>query len=109
MRHAPNDAIIILHVEDMRVAATEIVLTEIHAKLFGKFEITTSDTGRFLGMDTEYNLGTGVLRMHMMTYITATVERFEKIDLTLGVPYRELVGCLLWIVLCIMGPELLRI
>jgi hypothetical protein len=60
-------------------------------------------------MDSEYDLNTGVLRMHMETYITSTVERFAKFDLTIGIPYREIVGCLLWIVLCIMGPELLRI
>jgi hypothetical protein len=106
---ACSDAIIILHVDDMRVAATASVLAQIHALLFDKFEITTSDTGRFLGMDSEYDLNTGVLRMHMETYITSTVERFAKFDLTIGIPYREIVGCLLWIVLCIMGPELLRI
>jgi hypothetical protein len=106
---ACSDAIIILHVDDMRVAAPAPVLADLHARLYAKFEITTSDTGRFLGMDTEYNLANGVLKMHMATYITATVERFEKFDLSHGLPYRELVGCLLWMVLCIMGPELLRI
>jgi hypothetical protein len=29
--------------------------------------------------------------------------------LSLGCPYRELVGCLLWVVLCVMGPELVRV
>jgi hypothetical protein len=106
---ASSDAIIILHVDDMRVAATDAILIDLHAQLFAKFEITTSDAGRFLGMDTDYNMETGTLRMHMDTYITSTVERFTKFDLSLGIPYRELIGCLLWIVLCIMGPELLRI
>jgi hypothetical protein len=106
---ACSDAIIILHVDDMRVAASAKVLAELHARLYAKFDITTSDTGRFLGMDTDYNMATGVLKMHMVTYITATVERFAKFDLSHGLPYRELVGCLLWMVLCIMGPELLRI
>jgi hypothetical protein len=27
----------------------------------------------------------------------------------MGIPYRELVGSLLWIVLCVMGTELLRV
>ena len=103
------DALIILHVDDMRVAATEAVIDDIHALLFAKFEITTSDTGRFLGMDTDYNLDNGILRMHMATYIQNTCDRFEKFDLSKGLPYRELVGSLLWIVLCIMGPELLRV
>ena len=47
--------------------------------------------------------------MHMATYIQSTVERFQNFDLSQGIPYRELVGSLLWIVLCVMGPELLRV
>jgi hypothetical protein len=103
------DALIILHVDDMRVAATEVVIDEIHAQLFSKFDITTSDTGRFLGMDTDYDLSGGILRMHMATYVKNTCDRFQHFDLSKGVPFRELVGSLLWIVLCIMGPELLRV
>jgi hypothetical protein len=60
-------------------------------------------------MDTDYNMETGTLRMHMETYINSTVDRFKNFDLSSGVPFRELVGSLLWIVLCIMGPELLRV
>ncbi len=55
------EAIIILHVDDMRVAATELVMNELHKLLYDKFDITTSDDGRFLGMDTAYDLETGVL------------------------------------------------
>ena len=66
-------------------------------------------TGRLLGMDTEYDLKTGVFKMHMATYIESTVQRFENFDLSKGIPYRELVGSLLWIVLCVMGTELLRV
>jgi hypothetical protein len=77
--------------------------------LFEEFQITTSDTGRFLGMDVDYNLSSGILKMHMATYIESTVQRFTSFDLTKGVPYRELVGSLLWIVLCVIGPELLRV
>jgi hypothetical protein len=47
--------------------------------------------------------------MHMATYIESTAQRFKDFDLTKGIPYRELVGSLLWIVLCVMGPELLRV
>jgi hypothetical protein len=107
--NAEIDAIIILHVDDMRVAVSEDVITVIHKLLYDKFEITTSDTGRFLGMDTDYNMDTGVLRMHMSTYIQNTVDRFNDFDLSKGVPYREIVGSLLWITLNVMGPELLRI
>jgi hypothetical protein len=45
----------------------------------------------------------------MGTYIETTVERYRSFDITSGVPFRELVGCLLWIVLNILGPELLRV
>jgi hypothetical protein len=37
------------------------------------------------------------------------VQRFENFDLSKGIPYRELVGSLLWIVLCVMGTELLSV
>ena len=106
---ARSDAIIILHVDDMRVAAPPLILQMIHDKLFAEFQITTSDTGRFLGMDVDYNLTSGVLKMHMATYIDATVQRFQDFDLSIGIPYRELVGSLLWIVLCVLGTELLRV
>ena len=46
-----SDALIILHVDDMRVAAGPEVLSWIHDQLFSEFQITTSDSGRFLGMD----------------------------------------------------------
>jgi hypothetical protein len=104
-----SDAIIILHVDDMRVAASPEVLKDIHAQLFAEFQITTSDSGRFLGMDTEYDLDKGVFKMHMATYIDSTVQRFANFDLSKGIPYRELVGSLLWIVLCVLGTELLRV
>ena len=106
---ARSDAILILHVDDMRVAAAPAVLATIHQMLFQKFEITISDSGRFLGMDTSYDKTAGIMRMHMTTYINETAERFLKFDLSHGVPYREIVGSLMWIVLCIMGPELLRV
>jgi hypothetical protein len=104
-----SDAIIILHVDDMRVAATPDVLKVIHDQLFTEFQITTSDSGRFLGMDTKYDIDTGIFKMHMATYIESTVERFINFDLSCGIPYRELVGSLMWIVLCVMGTELLRV
>jgi hypothetical protein len=79
-------------------------------RLFNEFhQITTSDSGRFLGMNTDYNMEKGVMKLHMATYIESTVTRFKDVDITNGVPFRELVGCLLWIVLNIIGPELLRV
>ncbi len=46
-----SDAIIILHVDDMRVAAAPDVLQVIHDQLYAEFQITTSDCSCFLGMD----------------------------------------------------------
>jgi hypothetical protein len=60
-------------------------------------------------MDTSYALDSGVLKLSMTSYIVMTQERFLSFDLSQGFPFRELVGCLLWITLCVMGPELLRV
>jgi hypothetical protein len=106
------DALIIAHVDDMRCAGTPQALEVIHDALFQRFSIiTTGDGLRFLGMDTNYNydINTGIMTMGMATYIQSTMERFYTFDLTAGCPYREIVGCLLWIVLCVVGPELIRV
>jgi hypothetical protein len=60
-------------------------------------------------MDTIYNIDKGYLKLHMETYIVSIYDRFHSFDLSMGVPFRELVGCLMWVCLCIMGPELLRV
>jgi hypothetical protein len=104
-----ENAIIILFCDDLRVAGRPETVLEIKAALFTEFQITTSDRTRFLGMDTYYDIKQGYLKLHMETYITSTYERFNGFDLTRGVPFREIVGCLLWICLCVMGPELLRV
>jgi hypothetical protein len=104
-----NDAIIILFVDDLRVAATSPVLKTIYEALFSKFQITTSDCKRFLGMDTVYDIEKGYLKLHMEIYICSIYERFHLFDLSMGVPFREIVGCLMWVCLCVMGPELLRV
>ncbi len=89
------NALLIVHVDDMRCAGTPTALTTIQAALFQRFKITTGDGFRFLGMDTHYDLSAGVLTMGMDTYIKSTMDRFLHFDLTLGFPYREIVGCLL--------------
>jgi hypothetical protein len=104
-----HDAILIVHVDDMRCAGTPEALTSIHDALYDRFRITTATGDRFLGMDVHYDLTAGTLTMGMDTYIQATMDRFAHFDLSLGVPYREIVGCLLWIVLCVVGPELMRV
>jgi hypothetical protein len=89
--------LIILFVDDLRVAATTAVLKAIHDALLLKFQITTSDGFMFLGMDTVYDIKRGYLKLHMETYITSIHERFHSFDLSRGVLSREIVGCL---VLC---------
>ncbi len=103
------DAILIVHVDDMRCAGTPEALNAIHAALSLRFNMTTGDGKRFLGMDTSYDFTAGVLTFGMATYIQSTWDRFDVFGLSLGCPYRELVGCLLWVVLCVMGPELVRV
>ncbi len=49
------------------------------------------------------------MSMGMATYISATMERVSNVDIALGCPYREIVRCLLWIVLCDNGPDLVRV
>ena len=104
-----SDALVILFCDDLRVAASASVLKVIHDALFAEFAITTSDGTRFLGMDTMYDVEKGYLKIHMETYINMTKERFFNFDTSRGIPYREIVGCLLWVCLCVMGPELLRV
>lgn len=128
--------IIILHCDDLRVGASAAVLKEIHDALFDEYKITSADGSRFLGMDVSYDLKAGTLKFSMGTYIKNTVERFLDADPSLfrqivgttkkGVgfksmclclhsspclipPYLIIEGCLLWIVLCVRGPELLRV
>ncbi len=104
-----HDAILILYCDDLRIGASEIVLESLKTAFFAKFEITTAPGNRFLGMDTVYQRDQGYLKLSMTTYIETTMARFEQFDLSGGVPFRELVGCLLWITLCVLGPELLRV
>jgi hypothetical protein len=61
-------ALIILFVDDLRVAATPPILKGIYAALYDEYKITTSDGTRFLGMDTIYDLKQGYLKLHMETY-----------------------------------------
>jgi hypothetical protein len=104
-----SDALLILYCDDLRIGATPGVLASLHSSLLDRFEVTTAPGDRFLGMDTRYALQDGILKLSMTSYIVMTFERFQAFDLSQGYPFRELVGCLLWITLCVMGPELLRV
>jgi hypothetical protein len=104
-----SDAILILFCDDLRIGAAPDVLASLHEALSDQFGVTTASGSRFLGMDTHYDQQQGYLKISMSTYIDTTVERFASFDLSRGIPYRELIGCLLWVTLCVMGPELLRV
>jgi hypothetical protein len=104
-----QDAVLILYCDDLRIGASPSVLASLHASLSDKFSVTTAAGDRFLGMDVIYDHESGVLKMSMKNYIETTMERFKNFDLRQGFPYRELVGCLLWVTLSVMGPELLRV
>jgi hypothetical protein len=104
-----SDALLILYCDDLRIGAAPGVLASLYGSLFERFDVTTAPGNRFLGMDTSYTLETGVLKLSMTSYIVTTYERFRVFDLSQGFPFRELVGCLLWITLCVMGPDLLRV
>ncbi len=104
-----HDAILILYCDDLCIGASAPVLEALKASFFQKFAITTAPGDRVLGMDTVYNRDQGYLKLSMTSYIETTVARFGSFDLNCGVPFRELVGCLLWVTLCVLGPELLRV
>jgi hypothetical protein len=104
-----KDAILILYCDDLRIGASDSVLNALHSAFFDKFGITTASGDRFLGMDTCYQRDRGIMKLSMESYISNTMDRFRDFDTSRGYPYREIVGCLLWITLCVMGPELLRV
>jgi hypothetical protein len=104
-----EDAILVLFCDDLRIGASDAVLEKLYSSFYAKFGITTAPGDRFLGMDTHYQRDRGIMKLSMESYITTTMERFRTFDTGRGYPYRELVGCLLWITLCVMGPELLRV
>jgi hypothetical protein len=104
-----EDAVLILFCDDLRIGASDPVLQVLHSAFFIKFGITIASGDRFLGMDTSYKRDDGIFKLSMETYISNTMERFNAFDDSQGYPYREIVGCLLWITLCVMGPELLRV
>jgi hypothetical protein len=103
------DAVLILYCDDLRIGASPEVLAALHISFSEKFSVTTAPGDRFLGMDTSYDPIRGILKLSMKSYIETTMERFHSFDLSQGYPYRELVGCLLWVTLNVMGPELLRV
>jgi hypothetical protein len=104
-----HDAILILFCDDLRIGASKAVLESLHSSFYEKFGITTAPGNRFLGIDTCYQHKCGIMKLSMESYISTTMDRFRNFDTSQGYPYREVMGCLLGITLCVMGPELLRV
>jgi hypothetical protein len=73
-----SDSLIILFCDDLRVSGLPSTVSGIKTALFEKFQITTSDGTRFLGMDTIYDTKKGYLKLHMATYIQSTWDRFDS-------------------------------
>jgi hypothetical protein len=102
-------SLLICHVDDSRIGAAPAILKEIYAALHKEFAVTTCSGSRFLGMDVIHDRTAGFLKLHMQTYISEMVTRFEAVDTTAGYPVRELVGCLIWVVCCVHGGDLMRV
>jgi hypothetical protein len=79
-----KDAILILFCDDLRIGASDSVLSGLHQAFFDKFGITTASGARFLGMDTCYQREKGVLKLSMESYISNTMESFQGFDTSRG-------------------------
>jgi hypothetical protein len=101
--------VVILHCDDFRFGGTPEILQVLFQQLFGEYKITIADGYRFLGMDVSYEVPAGILVFSMQTYIATTLGRFATYGCSAGVPFRQLVGSPLWVVLCVHGPHLLRV
>jgi hypothetical protein len=102
-------SLMILHVDDFRLGATTKIQDELYKLLFDKWQVTTCSGLRFLGMDVYYDRDAGYLKLSMETYIRETITRFADVDTSLGYPFRELTGCLMWISCCVFGTVLMRV
>ena len=103
-----STTLMIVHVDDFRLGGTKKVLDALYIKLFETWKVTTCSGTRFLGMDVEYKQSEGWLKLSMTTYIAETIARFKEADTSTGFPYREIVGCLLWIA-NVQGTVMMRI
>ena len=109
-RHEADGSLtlLIIHVDDFRLGGTKKILDELYTLLFKTWKVTTCSGKRFLGIDVEYRQAEGWLKFSMTTYIAETIARFQEADTSAGFPYRELVGCLLWIA-NVQGTVMMRI
>ena len=88
--------LLISYVDDFRIGGSEAVVQTVYEAMFKEWGITSCDGTRFLGLDVAHDRQAGKLTFSIGTYIKQAIERFEMADLSKGLPYRNLVGCLMW-------------
>ena len=101
--------LLISYVDDFRIGGSEAVVQAVYEAMFKEWGITSCDGTRFLGLDVAHDRQAGKLTFSMGTYIKQAIERFEMADLSKGLPYRNLVGCLMWIACSVFGPILVKV
>jgi hypothetical protein len=76
----------------------------------GNGNLTPPLSGKmFVGYDIDYNLTLGYVKISFDSYITRMLERFANVDLSKGAPFRELIGCLIWVTGNLHAQELIRV
>jgi hypothetical protein len=101
--------LLISYVDDFRIGGTDTAIKEVYQAMFAAWGITSCDGTRFLGLDVSYDRPDGRLKFSMSTYIQQTIERFAMADLTKGLPYRNLIGCLMWLACSVFGTVLVQV
>jgi hypothetical protein len=101
--------LLISYVDDFRIGGSDEVVQGVYEAMFKEWGITSCDGTRFLGLDVAHDRQAGKLTFSMGTYIKQAIERFEMADLSKGLPYRNLVGCLMWIACSVFGTILVKV
>ncbi len=99
--------LLISYVHDFRIGGTDAAIKEVYQAMSTAWGITSCD-GTDL-MSFSYDRLDGRLMFSMSTYIQQTIERFAMPDLTKGFPYRNLIGCLMWLACSVFGTVLVQV
>ena len=101
--------LLISYVDDFRIGGPDSAIQEVYDAMFKEWGITSCSGNRFLGLDVTYDRTEGRLVFSMQTYLRQTIERFDMADISKGLPYRNLVGCLMWLACSVFGTVLTRV
>ena len=101
--------LLISYVDDFRIGGPDFAIQEVYDAMFKEWGITSCSGNRFLGLDVTYDRAEGRLVFSMQTYLRQTIERFDMADISKGLPYRNLVGCLMWLACSVFGTVLMRV